>query len=483
MFKSANYPVQFLVLFLIQLFSLFSNFSGLNDPLEATPVKAVHTVKTKSVTRRSRRRSPLKDKKLVVLLDNSMYSHSIYKGNPMGLEYELLNLFAKDKGIELEVKIINEAANLIDSLHAGIGDIAAGSFNVTPERLQKVDFTHPIFETNHHLVHRQNMAIHTPEDLKDKIVMIRKNSIFHATLENYAKQHHIKLNIQEAANTVTDEKLIEMVATKKIDFTVTDGNVARTVSVFYDNIDYSLTLTEKQPVCLAAYKQSEGILETFNQWLVKHRNTLDYALIVKKYKDFSSARKESLRKNFKLAQTGHISQYDDLIKKNAEEIHWDWKLIAAQVFQESKFDPTAKSWVGATGLMQLMPETAKGLGVQKYQLTSPERNIQAGIKYLQWLEKSWKPYVHDKEELIKFVLASYNVGMGHVWDARRLAEKHHLDTQKWDDNVEKMLLKIAKPEYYKDSVVKYGYCRGQEPVTYVKNIFNQYQSYKNFIKN
>jgi membrane-bound lytic murein transglycosylase F len=233
------------------------------------------------------------------------------------------------------------------------------------------------------------------------------------------------------------------------------------------------------PVSWAVNKESEGLLQTLNQWIQKRRHSMEYNLILQKYNDVSESRKATLRQNLPLAKAGNVSEYDGIIKKYAQQIQWDWKLIAALVFQESRFNPTAKSWVGATGLMQLMPVTAKELGVQLHQLTSPEHNLQAGIKYLQWLEKSLQPHIQDKNELVKFVLAAYNVGLGHVLDARRLAEKYHLNAQKWEGNVEKMLLKISKPEYFKDKVVKYGYCRGKEPVSYVKNILGYYSSYQN----
>lgn len=484
MFKLASYPVQLAAILVLQLFSLFSNVNSSSHIKLVRNFKTSRNSKTSSSVR-GRKRSPLKSKKLTLLLDGSLYSHSIFKGDLMGLEYELLNLFAKENQLELEVKIIKQTAHLLDSLEAGVGDIATGSLNVTPERLQKVNFTLPVLDGGHHLIQCHLTKSIKPQatQLQGKTVMIRKNSSFRSTLQLYASQHHLDLHIQEAADTLTDENLIEMVAKGKIDYTVTDGNVAKTMSIFYNKIDYSVVLSEKQPVCWATCKHSEDLLETLNQWLAKRRKTLDFNLIINKYTILSEARKQTLRENFPLAKAGHISPYDEIIKKNAKQIHWDWKLIAAIIFQESRFNPSAKSWVGATGLMQLMPTTAKGLGVQAHQLTTPEKNIQAGIKYLQWLEKSWRPFIKDEKELVKFVLASYNVGMGHVWDARRLAEKNHLNSQKWDENVEKMLLELSLPSYYKDSVVKFGYCRGKEPVTYVKHILGYYSSYINFVKN
>jgi membrane-bound lytic murein transglycosylase F len=482
MFKLISNPVQLVVILFFQVCSLFSTMQGVPHTGIIRNLKTTRTTKTAS-SNRTRKRSPLTSKKLTLLVDGSLYSHSFFKGDLMGMEYELLNLFAKENNLELEVKVVKHTAHLLDSLESGAGDIATGSLNVTPEHLQKVDFTHPVVESGHRLIQRagaKQLVTH-PSHLAGKKVLIRKNSSFRSTLQAYAEKNTISFTIQEASDTLTDENLIEMVAKGKIDYTVTNGTVAKTMGVFYNKIDYSFTLAEKQPVCWATCKHSEGLLETLNNWLTKRRRTLDYNLIVNKYTQLSETKKQTLRENFPLAKAGHISPYDELIKKNAKQLHWDWKLIAAVIFQESRFNPAAKSWVGATGLMQLMPATAKSLGVQPHQLTTPEKNIEAGIKYLKWLEKSWRPLISDENELIKFVLASYNVGMGHVMDARRLAQKNNLNAQKWEENVEKMLLDLSLPKYYKDGVVKYGYCRGKEPVSYVQHILEYYQSYKTFV--
>ncbi|MCK5701655.1 MAG: transglycosylase SLT domain-containing protein, partial [Cyclobacteriaceae bacterium] len=149
---------------------------------------------------------------------------------------------------------------------------------------------------------------------------------------------------------------------------------------------------------------------------------------------------------------------------------------------ESMFNPKTKSWRGATGLMQLMPRTAQSYGIQPKELVIPEKNVNAGTKHLTMLEDHWKKELTDSLEIIKFTLGSYNVGLGHVQDAIRLANKFKYDTKTWDENVAQMLLNKSIPKYYKDPVVKYGYCRGREPVNYVKSIFQNYELYSQFTK-
>ena len=160
------------------------------------------------------------------------------------------------------------------------------------------------------------------------------------------------------------------------------------------------------------------------------------------------------------------------------DIQWDWRLLAALIYQESQFNPKEESWVGAQGLMQLVPGTAAEFGAKN--ILDPEQNIKAGTRYLQWLQDYWKKHIDDASVLEKFVLASYNSGQGHVLDAVRLAEKYGKNPEKWEDSVEFYLLQKSKPKYYKDPVVSSGYCRGSEPVNYIKSIYTQFDIYTQF---
>jgi membrane-bound lytic murein transglycosylase F len=172
-----------------------------------------------------------------------------------------------------------------------------------------------------------------------------------------------------------------------------------------------------------------------------------------------------------------ISQYDDLIKVYSKKIDWDWTLLAALIYQESKFSPTARSWAGANGLMQLVPQTAKHYGLDTIDATA-EQSLQAGTSFILDLDKYWRKHIKDKQERIKFVLASYNAGLGHVLDARKLAEKYGKNPDVWYDNVDYMILQKSNPLIYNDPVVKCGYCRGQETYNYVREILGRYGHYK-----
>ena len=165
-----------------------------------------------------------------------------------------------------------------------------------------------------------------------------------------------------------------------------------------------------------------------------------------------------------------------MIKQYANAINLDWRLLSSQIYQESKFDSKTKSWAGAKGLMQLMHNTAKQFGITN--LYDPESSLKAGTRYLEYLKGRWE-HIEDSTERMKFILASYNAGPNHIKDAQRLAEKKGKDTHDWEI-VSDFVLKLSNPKYYNDPVVKYGYCRGEEPYYYVREILNRYQHYKKF---
>jgi membrane-bound lytic murein transglycosylase F len=152
-------------------------------------------------------------------------------------------------------------------------------------------------------------------------------------------------------------------------------------------------------------------------------------------------------------------------------------LLASLIYQESRFYPDTVAWSGAFGLMQMMPGTAMDYGLDS--LSSPEDQIRAGVEFIAALEKQLTDKTANVEERTKFVLAAYNAGIAHIYDARRLAEKYQKDPFKWDNNVDFFILNKSKPEYYNDSVVRYGYCRGEETYTFVNQIYERFEHYKN----
>jgi membrane-bound lytic murein transglycosylase F len=234
-----------------------------------------------------------------------------------------------------------------------------------------------------------------------------------------------------------------------------------------------------QEISWAVRKEnSDSLLFELNSWIASYKKTVAYAFLYAKY--FKNSRSGIIiSSDYYALNTGKISRYDDIIREFSIGIEWDWRLLAALICQESRFNPRVQSVAGAYGLMQVMPSTGKNMGIDIK--SSPENNIKAGTKYIDFLHTIFDPKIPDDEERIYFILASYNAGPGHVLDAMKLAEKNGKDPLKWKNNVEVWLLKKSEPKYYKDAVVRNGYFKGKESVKFVAEVLDRYEHYKNVI--
>ena len=212
-----------------------------------------------------------------------------------------------------------------------------------------------------------------------------------------------------------------------------------------------------------------------DEWSSDLDEQIYYSAIYRKY--FKRSKYFESQGYVPIPGSSEISPYDDLFRIYAKIPDWDWRLLAAVAFKESNFNPDAVSWAGACGLMQLMPNTAKSLGLSEADFHEPELSIRAGATYIKNLEKLF-PTIEPMEEKAKFVLAAYNSGPGHVFDARALAKKHGKNPDKWDDNVETFIKLKSEPDYYTDEVCRFGYCRGSETAAYVSTIMKKYSEYK-----
>jgi membrane-bound lytic murein transglycosylase F len=275
------------------------------------------------------------------------------------------------------------------------------------------------------------------------------------------------------------EELIRNVAKGEIEYAVCDENVARVNSTYYPEIDIRTPVSFPQNIAWGLRKDnSQTLLNELNSWISTYKTSRSYALLYAKY--FRNSRSSLMVKSdYYSLNTGKISRWDDLIKSASIDIDWDWRLLASLIYQESRFIPNVQSRAGAYGLMQVMPLTAKKLGINIK--ASPASNIRAGTMYINWLQSVFEPLISDENERMKFILASYNAGPGHVLDAMKLAEKNGKDPQKWDGNVAVWLLKKSDPVYYKDIVVRSGYFRGTESVNFVSEVLERYEHYRNIV--
>lgn len=436
----------------------------------------------------------LERKKLVALVDNSTTSYFLYKGQPMGFEYELLEMFSHQLGVELEIRMINNLDSVAPLINSGRADLIAANLTLTKERSNILSFTAPLLYTRQVLVQRmpenywkmpwhrvEEKLIRNPIELAAETVYVKRNSAFYSRLLNLSDEIGEDITILEPKSEDDTETLIKRVAKGEIDYTIADENIAKINTKYYPNIDIKTPISFNQKIAWATAKENSGrMLDTLNHWIKEITNSKRYAMIRLKYFKARTEHSKKVMSEYSSISGNRISKFDELFKKYAPDLGWDWRLLAALCFQESRFDPNAQSWAGAKGLMQLIPGTAKEYNLTK--LTDPEGNVRAGVRYLKWIDDYWKEQIPDSTERQKFVLASYNVGLGHIIDAVRLADKYGANAEIWTDNVEDYILKKSKSEYYNDEVVKHGYCRGAEPYFYVKEIMSTYTHYRNHIK-
>lgn len=429
---------------------------------------------------------------LNALVDNNSVSYFYYKGGAMGYEYELLKRLCGHLGVDLRIQLIASIEEAIQRLQSGQGDVIAFPFTVTRERRKLVEFTDTHFNTSQVLVQRkpenwmdnptlaERKMIRNPSELIGKTVYVKSNSAFKDRLVNLSQEIGGEIIIVEDSASAETESLIRKVAEGKIDLTVSDQTIAMVNAAYYSNLDVSTMVSLPQQIAWAVRKSSPDLLTEINRWLAVVKKEGTFNVIYNRY--FNSPRTMVSRRKSDFSSLGgnKISIYDEIIKREAAVINWDWRLLASMIYQESNFDPGASSWAGARGLMQLMPATGRHYGAED--LLDPVQNIRAGINFLKFLDRQWGKTIEDQHERIKFMLASYNVGLSHVIDARNLTRKYGGDPLLWDGQVEAYLLRKQDPKYFKDPVVKSGYCRCEEPVNYVKEVLHRFEEYKLHIK-
>lgn len=435
-------------------------------------------------------KSIIEDNTITAVTQNNSTDYFVYKGEPMGFQYELLKKFAEKINVKLEILVENDINKMFSKLNKSECDIIALNLTNTKERKKVINFTIPIIQTRQVLVQRKpdkwqqlsNKAIDKQLlrnllDLAHKTVYIQTGSVYLSRLRNLSDEIGDTINIVELDGLETEE-IISMVSSGEIDYTVCDENIGLINKTYHPNIDIKTPISFNQNISWGVRKKSELLLDSLNNWLVDFKKTRQYTDLYNKY--FQKVKDVSFNKNnYITKRTGKVSEYDDLIRTQSKYINWDWKLLAALIYQESKFIPGLKSWAGAFGIMQLMPLTAERYGIDT--TATLNENMEAGVKYIKWIEDQFED-IKDEDQRIKFTLASYNVGLGHVLDARRLAEKNGKNPNEWDDNVDYFLLHKSNPKFYRDSVVKHGYCRGEEPYNYVASIIERFEHYKNVIK-
>ena len=414
--------------------------------------------------------------RLRMITRNNAMTYFIHRGLQVGFEHELMKKFASEHGLRLEVVIPKSHAELLSHLKEGKGDVVAAAMTITPERQSQVAFTRPYNEVEEVVVVRADeTSISSLADLAGRTVHVRESSSFYTTLK--ALQDSVEgLRIVKLPDDVETEEILAGIESGLYDLTLADSNLLDVERSYGRRIKAAFGIKSTN-LGWAVRKGNPALLASLNQYIRREKGGLYFNMMKKRY--FENSRgiaraKDSTRVDL----SGQLSPYDDLAKKYSRQYGQDWRLITAQMYQESKFNPAAVSWVGAKGLMQVMPKTGLQLGFTE--LEDPEQGIHAGTKYMYQLIKRFDLEI-PMQSRIRFALASYNVGYGHLLDARRLAREMGRDPNRWFGNVEQAMRLLSQPAYYERA--RYGFCRGGQPVHYVEKVQSLYDAYVAVLNN
>lgn len=451
---------------------------------------------------------------LVVLSEFNSTSTFVYRGETMGFEYELLQAFANAHDLALRLVVMDDRTQLINRLNRGEADVAAG--RLIPSQIERdhIRFTERLYRTRPAVVQRTGPAgdpdvpevvdtmldslpaalegepereepveirarlVQRPSDLAGREVAVAGRPALHERLIELEDTISGDIEVVELEPGVRTEELLRRVSDGTVELGVAPENLAELSSEYYGNLTVHPSLGAPYGVAWAVRETSPELLDRLNTWLESAEGRELWENLYQKYYVDRFGYREREVSGYLSSETGRLSEYDELLQNGAGALGWDWRLLAAQTYQESKFQPDARSWAGAMGLLQLMPATAREVGVQNPY--DPAENVDGGVRYLQWLARQWEEDVPDPDERLKFVLASYNTGRGHVQDAQRLTVKNGGDPQVWDE-VAYWLLQKSKRSVYTDPVVRYGFARGLEPVTYVSKILDRFEHYREMV--
>ncbi len=386
-------------------------------------------------------------------------------GDAAGLEFEMAQSFAEYLGVEVEVEVIHTISGILDAVREGRGDIGAAGLTYTAGRSRDFKIG-PVYQTVKQQVigRRGGKRPKSVDDLVDVNLHVVAGSSYEEHLLELKKDHP---DLMWVANDSLDtEQLLEMVWRGEIDCTISDENIFLINRRYFPELVTTMSLTDPEPLAWFLNQESKGLRKEIHEWYGDFEATGAHSLLMDKYYghveifDYVDTRK------FVRRIDSTLPKYQPLFEAAADRNDLGWTLLAAQSYQESHWRPRAKSPTGVKGIMMLTLPTAKEVGVSNR--LDPEQSIYGGAMYLREMIDRLPVEIIEPDRTW-IALAAYNVGMGHMYDARELARRLDKDPNLWID-MQKVLPLLAQKQYYK--TVNHGYARGSEPVLYVSRIRN-----------
>lgn len=386
-------------------------------------------------------------------------------GAVSGFEFEVLERFARHIGIPIEAVVVDHRDSMYSALQQGLGDVIAAQYAPAPWERHWFGTTKPVMVVRP-MVAQVRAEANTVRDAMDGTVHISAWSPFRD-----GPGVRPVLNGLKEETATPDALLMDVVIGRVRACVVTDATAAHE-GTRLSALEFIPLKGKERSIVFAVRNDSPRLKQALDAWLSDPVEERFRTALLDGYLDRGSKPGALRRRSMPIASDS-ISPYDQEFRKNGQGFGWKWQLLAAMAWKESRFDSTAVSTKGAQGIMQFMPNTAARYGLDTAMAVGD--HIRAAKRYITRLDTLWMRAVPDREQRLRFVLASYNAGVGHIIDAQRLAERSGLDPKRWENHVERAVLLLAKPQYYTRPEMKNGYCKGSQVFHYVRDIVSLYE--------
>ena len=422
---------------------------------------------------------------LVAATDRNTLNYFIYRGEPMGFQLKLLEAFADNLGVPLRIIADDDVSRLEYYLRNKAADIIALNLPITPEGKKLARFTDPVGETRLVLVQRRARKgttgpgnVQTLKDFPRDTVWVAADPFLSPLYHSFYRKTGRKAVLAELAGVSQDE-LIRRVASGRIGLALCQENVAMVYHRYYRNLDISVLAFPLYSYAWGTGPDSDTLLTRLNTWLGEYRASRDLkGTYLAYYNNQRIAR--FMESDYYSVNGNKLSPFDPAIREYSRIVNWDWRLVASLVYEESNFQPGQVSSRNASGLMQLMPETAAKFGVDS--TSSLSAQIAGGVKYLRYLDRQLPDDITNPIERIHFVLAAYNVGIGRVLAAREKAEKFGRDHNRWNGHVDYYLLRRSRKDPVAKADTVDSFPLDYKTEGFVDDIVSRYYHYRNLVR-
>lgn len=385
-------------------------------------------------------------------------------GQYVGFEHDMATAFAKHLNVKPKFKVYDSTQQILDAIRLNKIDVAAAGLSQTESRKEEFLFSDSYKSVEQNLVCRKGIRINDPSDIKNYEIIVPKGTSYIQSLNSHKKQNKdISWKVKKSTSTV---ELLREVGEESIDCTVADSPITAIIRRYYPDITVVMNVGPPSKLSWLFNEENEDLMSVANLWFDDHVSKSKLRSWNEKYFSFTKDFDRFDTVKFIERIKSRLPENKALFKKAEKKYDWSWELLAAISYQESHWNPKAKSPTGVRGLMMLTRITAKEVGVKNR--LDPEQSVMGGARYLKKLESRIPKYI-PKPDRVWMALAAYNVGFSHLRDARGVTAWINDNPNRWS-GVSKALPLLSKKKYYKR--LPNGYARGWQPVIYVNRIRN-----------